>query len=214
MALKDYYELLEISPGAPEASIRKAYRKLAMRYHPDRNVGNPFAVHHFREIQEAYEVLSNPVRRNEYHHKKWMHQPGNRKNILPVTPEEILQEAIKIERYVAVLDIFRMNKKALSGNLLQLLNDSHLGILEEKNRSGINEKIVLSVLKSVNPLPYPFLHQISNRLLKVAGAEQALQTKIQSVMLEKKQQYLWDKYKGLLMLLIALGISFLIYKIA
>ena len=67
MAVKDYYRVLEIPQNARQEEIKKAYRKLAMRYHPDKNTGNPYAVQYFREIQEAYDVLSNPVKRSEYH---------------------------------------------------------------------------------------------------------------------------------------------------
>ena len=57
---RDYYEVLGISRDAEESTIKKAYRKLAKKYHPDSNVGDPQAEQKFKEITEAYSVLSDP----------------------------------------------------------------------------------------------------------------------------------------------------------
>ena len=68
MAVKeDYYKLLEVDRNASEAEIKKSYRKMAMKYHPDRNKDNPQeAESKFKAIKEAYEVLSDPKKRSAY----------------------------------------------------------------------------------------------------------------------------------------------------
>ncbi len=67
-AERDYYEVLELSKGkaSSEDAIKRAYRRLAMRYHPDRNPGNAEAEKKFKEVQTAYEVLSDPDSRRRY----------------------------------------------------------------------------------------------------------------------------------------------------
>jgi molecular chaperone DnaJ len=66
MAKRDYYEVLGVNRDASEEEIKKAYRKLAMKWHPDRNPDNPKAEEHFKEVKEAYEILSDPQKRAAY----------------------------------------------------------------------------------------------------------------------------------------------------
>ena len=66
MANKDYYASLEIQKGASEDEIKKAFRKQAMKYHPDKNQGNDVAEAKFKEVNEAYQVLSDPEKKARY----------------------------------------------------------------------------------------------------------------------------------------------------
>ncbi len=63
---KDYYQILGLGACATEEEIKRAYRRLALQYHPDRNPGDPQAAEHFKEISEAYAVLVDPAKRREY----------------------------------------------------------------------------------------------------------------------------------------------------
>ena len=66
MAKADFYDVLGVSRGASDDEIKKAYRKLAMQYHPDRNPGDSTAEHKFKEISEAHKVLRDREKRATY----------------------------------------------------------------------------------------------------------------------------------------------------
>lgn len=66
MAKRDYYEILEVQKGASKEEIKKAYRKVALKFHPDRNQGDKAAEEKFKEAAEAYEVLSDDQKRAQY----------------------------------------------------------------------------------------------------------------------------------------------------
>ena len=63
---KDYYQILGVSKTASESDIKRTFRKLARQYHPDMNPGDRSAEAKFKEISEAYEVLSDPDKRKKY----------------------------------------------------------------------------------------------------------------------------------------------------
>jgi len=66
MAKRDYYDILEVPRNATKEEIKKAYRKQALKYHPDKNPGDKKAEENFKEAAEAYEVLSNDEKRSRY----------------------------------------------------------------------------------------------------------------------------------------------------
>src|SRR5437870_10057821 len=66
MAKRDYYEILGVQRAATDAEMKASYRKLAMKWHPDRNPGDKDCEHHFKEINEAYDVLRDGDKRAAY----------------------------------------------------------------------------------------------------------------------------------------------------
>src|SRR5688572_14147976 len=66
MAKRDYYDVLGVNKDCAEDDLKKAYRRLAMKWHPDRNPDNPKAEEHFKEAKEAYEILADASKRAAY----------------------------------------------------------------------------------------------------------------------------------------------------
>ncbi|MFW6279692.1 MAG: molecular chaperone DnaJ [Planctomycetota bacterium] len=76
MPEKDYYKILGVDPDASEDEIRRSYRKLAKKYHPDRNEGSEAAQDKFKDISEAYRVLSDSEKRQKYDRLRQAHRQG------------------------------------------------------------------------------------------------------------------------------------------
>ncbi|MGA1821127.1 MAG: molecular chaperone DnaJ [Thermoplasmatota archaeon] len=77
---KDYYEILDLQKDCAKEDIEKSYRKLAMKYHPDRNPDDPTAAEKFREVTEAYEVLSDSTKREQYDQYGFASEDGDMPN--------------------------------------------------------------------------------------------------------------------------------------
>jgi len=209
--MKDYYNILQIQPQATLPEIRQAYRRLAMRYHPDKNNNDPYADAQFSEIQEAYEVLTNPVKKETYLQERWYNQNiGKRRSREAVTPVSILKLSIELEKYVSKLDIHRMNKEGLSDYIHELLSNETIEKLKQFNEPGINGQIITTILTAMKPLPLKLTKPLSARLELLAGTDEIALEHIKDFLKQRKQSFLWDKYKPFLIIILTLLICLLI----
>lgn len=76
MSKKDYYKILGLEKNASEDEVKKAYRKLAIQYHPDKNPDDKVAEEKFKEVAEAYDILSNPEKKSKYENQQSFHEGG------------------------------------------------------------------------------------------------------------------------------------------
>src|SRR3954451_12293277 len=111
MSQKNYYQLLHVSPQATQQEIKAAYRKLAFKYHPDRNKGDTITEAILKEINEAYSVLSNPEKRKFYNASIAINNfHSKHKRQTPVTSQNILQYAIKLKMFVERSNVLSINQ--------------------------------------------------------------------------------------------------------
>lgn len=210
MQVKDYYRILELPPSATHAEIKQAYRRLAQQFHPDKHSGDPYSSAQFNEIKEAYEVLSNPAKKEYYLQQRWYHQSaGRRKFRDPVTPVSVLKQAIELERYVASLDIHRMDKDGLYFYITDILSDEVLEKLTRFDEKGINKQIAQLLLAATRHLPLHLADKVAERLSRLpAGPE--IQGEIDRSRKQHRREARWEKYKIWLVLLVVLLLSLLI----
>ena len=193
--LKDYYKILEISSEASSEEVKKAFRKLALKYHPDTNGDTVQAEYYFREIREAYNILGNEDRRVRYDEECWLAGMKKRSSQHEqVTAEWILNEAIKLNRHMATVDVFRMSHKALHDYIFQLLSDKHINMLTEVEEYSVNESIVNMVLGSVKALKYEYLLPVCERLRLLTNRDAVADKAIDDLLTSRKKQAVWERW--------------------
>lgn len=100
--MKDYFQILGVTPASSEEEIRKSYRSLAMQYHPDRNPDSPGAEEKFKDIAEAYGVLTDPVKRQQYEAARAMggnHYQAGSEGGFNYSQEDILRDLFQDPRF-------------------------------------------------------------------------------------------------------------------
>ena len=212
---KDYYKILRIPYNANEKEIKKSYRQLAMKFHPDKNEGNPLADDHFKELQEAYAILSNPGRRSAYNQQRWYHY-SNRKqyDIPPVTADSILHKCKALKRYITTLNSHYINRQALNNYILDCLSPSNLQQLISGHDKLANENIITELLKSTHHLPYKNVQKICALLTSLACDDNRVIKNINNYLKEKKYLNYRHKFMPLIVLIISLLICIFIYYLS
>ncbi|MDZ4793370.1 MAG: DnaJ domain-containing protein [Bacteroidota bacterium] len=212
MHLKDYYSILELEPSAALTDIKKAYRKLALQYHPDKNQNDHNASARFTEIKEAYEVLTNPAKKEYYLQQRWYNQSiGKRRTQESITPVSILRQALEVEKYVSRLDVFRMDKPGLKDYLLGLLPDSTVEQLKQFNEPGIIREIITVTLKAMAALTPAYTANIIFQLEKLAAGDEGACHTVSAFVQKTAKKSRREKYSLLLIIVATLVLCLLIF---
>ena len=209
--LKDYYQILQIEPHSTFAEIKQAFRRLALIYHPDKNPNDKYAEAQFNEIKEAYEVLTNPVKKENYLQQRWYNQSiGKRRTAETITPVSVLKLVLEMEQYVSRLDVYRMNKEGLANYIDEILSVDTIKTLKHFNEPAINKQIVTSTLSAMRPLTMKFIGKFSERLEALSGDEISLR-RIENFLKNRRKAFLWERYKVAIIILFTGLICLLIY---
>ncbi|WP_207493666.1 DnaJ domain-containing protein [Aridibaculum aurantiacum] len=215
---KDYYKILEVSPNASAADIKKSYRRLALKHHPDKNNGNKLSEAQFKEIQEAYRILGDEKKRTEYNnrnnHFAYSSTSKQKKNQPPVTPHSIMLQATDLKRKVTMLDPYRMNKLAVYQQIEHLLSDHNINILQSFSDARINKRIIDDILVSARFLPYVHVERICFQLAAIAGTDNALYRHIYNFSKQARLHTYWNKYKILAAIIAAIILTFAIFRLS
>lgn len=209
---KDYYRILEVPSTATGSEIKKSYRRLALQYHPDKHFGNNIYEAKFKEIQEAYHILSDVKKRQEYNNRRNDQQFTEKKKTQPVvTPQTILVQTIDFRKKVSVLDPERMNKLALYQQIQQILAVGNIQILQRNNDLKLNKKIIDEIIYCSRHLPYPHVEKICFQLTALAGTDNASYRRIYNFSKEVRQREYWNRYKVIAAILVSIFLCLAIY---
>ena len=213
--LKDYYQILGVAPAAGQDEIKKAYRALAFKYHPDQNPDNQFAEAQFKEIQEAYATLSNKSKKQNYDEERWLSGMSTRaRDKQAITAEWILHECKKLSKHMMHIDTYRMSHGSLGEYIGLLLSDAHMAVLQKQDSKEINEEIIKEVLIATRNLKYQYLPEIAERLKILAAGNHELIAFIYTSIKARKKADSWDKYMPLFVVIISLLLCVVMYVYA
>jgi len=211
--LKDYYRILEVSPQSTPMEIKKSFRRLAMLYHPDKHEEDKIASAQYREIQEAYDTLTDPYKKEAYLQQRWYEQSMGRKlkGSAPLTSSTILRDALSLEKYISTLDPFRIDKEGLLQYTQKLLSDDAIEILLTENEQGIISNITGILLQSGKVFTLVQAEKLTLLLDKINKKNSAESFAIQQYLALKTKESNRDRWKIPVILIVTILLCLLIY---
>ena len=204
MTVKDYYQILHVSPSATQEVIKKAFRKLALKYHPDKNPDSPFDAKKFLEIQEAYDVLGDKTKRAAYNYQRYLQNPQHAKKSLVQNADDILQLSSSLQKKLAIMDPFRIDLDILSFEVNDILSANNMHLLLTTDDADINKRIIMDILTCIRPLTLQTIINTSTLLKQLAGNDFTAQKEITDFINQIKWLHYWNRYKIYIALMLAL----------
>lgn len=210
--MKDHYRTLGVRPSAQQTEIKKAYRALAIKYHPDKNPDDPLAEAQFKEIQEAYSILSDSTKRSIYDDERWLSGMDNKRGyVQEVTPGWLMKVSSELNDSLATMDTHRMSQRALKSYILLILADAHLSVLHHYNNRTANRKIITEILKAVRKLEIQYVDEIEERLIILAGNDEEMLDEIDDKIEDRKRNAIFEKYLPYFVIFITLVLCLCMY---
>ena len=213
MVFQDYYAVLGLKPSATAAEIKTNYRKLAMKYHPDKNEGNALAAAIFRDIAEAYTILSNPITRREYDSIYAGDVNARFNQSQPLTKDVIITRINNLQRNIAASNPFRINQDALWFAINQMLSPLNLGLLKQTD-VATKRLAIEQLLRCSVPLSYRKAQKLGGSLLNLAGDDEFAQIAINQFLKKSQRSSNWHKYKALIAVIAAVILCLLMFLLS
>lgn len=222
MSFKDYYKILEVSLTATQHDIKKSHRRLALKYHPDRNPGDKIAEAKFKEIQEAYEILSgiasrenfnydyhrfynNLNERNRTQNHKFNQEESGRQETPPVTPQTYLDIFHQMHRRVFLSgNAKNVDRKKFYNSLQKVLNQDCISFLLNCDDTKTNHLIINELLKCCELIELPQIRELSIKLVNIAGSDNEMIQKIHLYVKKRSTQQIKKGIKTLVLIVCAI----------
>lgn len=203
---KDYYKILELEPGASTTHIKKSWRRLIQLHHPDKQIGSDPHSIAFQEIQEAYETLTNPLKKQKYLAQRWLHQV-TREGIIyaPKTSEELYFACIQLENKLANFRHIRIDEDYYRQYILFLFTAENIAKLQTDNSIPLLKQSLQLILKAIEAFSIKGQKRVLSQLEKLNNPE--FQAGLEEFKKKNKLHWLLDTCQpfiaGVLTLLLA-----------
>ena len=205
MEVKDYYRILEIPPHANAAMVKKAYRKLALSTHPDKNPHNPNALAEFQLIQEAYTVLSTPTLKEAYLSQRWYIKSQNIAFSPSLhTPDALLAHLMKLSATYRFKNLFQIDYNLLTLQLEKVLDHPSFPDLQAEQHINLKSPFIKTFYALLELLPYSLSKNFISKLIQKLPENDDLNAILLKLLRDKKREAFWHTYKYLLVLLLVM----------
>jgi curved DNA-binding protein CbpA len=209
---RNYYTILEISADASEEEIKRSYRRLALKYHPDRNPpDDKFAELRFKEILDAYNVLSEKnrrinydyemakARRNKTESEKSVTSPPQVSSVAkkaePVTPQSILGQFTRVRKKVLnIKDKSRIRQAELFKTLNTLLGVRNIEIAQSGGDNRVPRMIIDEVFICSRYLSLEYVERLTTKMIRLAGADNEKIVEIHAFVEKSRRRAQLQKY--------------------
>ena len=210
--MKDYYKILGVPPSASQQEIKRSYRTLAFKYHPDKNPESSLAEAQFKEIQEAYATLSITDKRSRYDDERWLNGMGSSTQYREaVTPSWLITVSRQLNISLTTMDTHRISQLALQAYILLIISDAHIGVLQQAGEKEANEIIIQELLIATEKLQVNYLDEIGQRLLIIAGADTEMIQTIQENLKSRKRKARQESLFPYIIILVTLALCIFMY---
>jgi molecular chaperone DnaJ len=191
--MKDYYKIMNVPYDATTEDIRRAYHRLAKKYHPDKNPGDTYAAAAFVAVQEAYEILSDRERRQQFHVRSHYPMQG-RKAAQDITSNGILHKCKKLNQQIATTGRYRLSSKLILQSINHILSEKNIAVLLQEDQRPIIDNIINQLLVSLKGLPYRQIPGSIGKLLLLAGNHPAVRNQVLAFSIRKRKNRYWEDY--------------------
>lgn len=215
MQQKDYYQVLRISPTSTADEVKAAFRKLAIKYHPDKNNGDTLSEAIFKDVNEAYSVLSNPQKRAKFDRDR-VATPSvtfTTKKTEAVNAKMLMQQAAALNKLLSVANPFTIDKDAVFFKISSILSAYNINLLLVENNAIYNANIIQQLLYCCKPLSLADTNLISVKLLQLARRDAKLVALIARFLEMKKWEDYWQRYKFFVVFILVFLMCLFIYSL-
>lgn len=204
MYQKNYYDILQLHPSCTTEEIKKAYRKLALQFHPDINDDDKNI---FNNIKEAYEILIDTKTRTRYN-RSFLGADVEEKKI---DIETILNQSQQLLQYIQNNDSFTLNYELIGQYTAQLLQPDYTTLIHYNKNTRATIDIEKNILTCIELLPYKQVQSLTEKFLTAFPNHQQL---LEKLLTEKKKIMLWEKYSVVFAILVTIGLCVFIALIS
>lgn len=209
---KDHYKTLGVTPAAGMPEIKKAYRSLAIIYHPDKNDGDALSEARIKDINEAYSILSDPGKRAAYDDERWLSGMGGRTSYAQgITPAWLQTVCVELNSSLATMDTHRLSQNALQAYINLILSDAHLSVLQHEASDEQRARIISEILQAAQLLQAPYLAAILPPLYTLAGKGTQVHTDISDYYKQRLRTYNRERMYPYIVLAVTLALCLFMY---